>query len=115
MKKSTGYGEGIWLGAFLVLLISAVFLSSAIGRNRYDTVVPIHSVDIVITPEPLININIAPREEISRINGIGEVLAQRIIEWREEKGPFRSVDELLDVYGIGEAKLEMIRDRICID
>lgn len=45
---------------------------------------------------------------------IGEVLAGRIIAYREENGRFYSVDEIVNVQGIGEKKLEAIRDLACV-
>ena len=48
-------------------------------------------------------------EALQSLPGIGEVLAERIVEYRAENGPFASVDELDNVYGIGEGKLASIR------
>jgi competence protein ComEA len=59
-----------------------------------------------------INLNTATRGELESLPGIGPVLAQRIIDYREEHGPFQSVDELLNVDGIGPALLEKIRDLV---
>lgn len=61
-----------------------------------------------------INLNLATAEDLESLPGIGEVLAQRILEHRESNGPFTSVDELLEVSGIGEARLEDIRDRVSV-
>jgi competence protein ComEA len=61
-----------------------------------------------------INLNLATAEDLETLPGIGEVLAQRILEHRESNGPFTSVDELLEVSGIGEARLEDIRDRVSV-
>ncbi|PNV79771.1 MAG: competence protein ComEA, partial [Dictyoglomus turgidum] len=59
-----------------------------------------------------VNINTASKEELESLPGIGPTLAQRIIEYREENGPFGSAEDLLNVKGIGEKKLERIRDQI---
>lgn len=52
-----------------------------------------------------ININTATLEQLDLIPGIGPVLAQRILDYREEIGQFHHVEELLDVSGIGEKTL----------
>ena len=47
--------------------------------------------------------------------GIGEVLAQRIVDYREAHGPFSSVEELIAVEGIGEGKLEKLRELVTVE
>ncbi len=59
-----------------------------------------------------INLNTASLEELDTLPGIGPVLAQRIIEYRQTVGPFQSVDDLLHVKGIGPALMEKIRDLV---
>ncbi len=51
-------------------------------------------------------------EELQRLPGVGPVLAARIVAYREAHGPFATVEDLLDVPGIGEAKLARMRDGI---
>ena len=58
----------------------------------------------------VIDINSAPAEDLQRLPGIGEKRAQAIVAWRAEHGPFRSVDELVQVAGIGEKLLAGLRD-----
>jgi competence protein ComEA len=56
-----------------------------------------------------VNINTATLTELEALPGIGPVSAQRIIDHRTERGPFSSVDQLVEVKGIGEKSLEKIR------
>jgi competence protein ComEA len=62
----------------------------------------------------LINVNTASATELETLSGIGEVLAATIIEYRTQNGPFASVDDLMDVSGIGPATLEEIRDQVTV-
>ena len=60
-----------------------------------------------------ININTADKETLMEvIKGVGEKKAEAIIKYREENGPFKSVDELANVQGIGESTIEKHRDML---
>ncbi|WP_444921687.1 ComEA family DNA-binding protein [Microbulbifer sp. CnH-101-G] len=60
-----------------------------------------------------VNVNSASATELAeRLVGIGEAKAQLIIEYREQHGPFTSLDQLLNVKGIGAATLDKNRERI---
>jgi competence protein ComEA len=61
-----------------------------------------------------INLNTATAEQLEAIPGIGPVLAQRIIEYRQTHGRFQSVDELLEVRGIGSKRLESMRPYVTV-
>jgi competence protein ComEA len=56
-----------------------------------------------------ININTATAEELEALPSIGEVIATRIIEYREQNGPFRSVDDLIHVQGISDETIDEFR------
>jgi competence protein ComEA len=60
----------------------------------------------------IVRLNQADAATLDTLPGVGPATAQRIIAWRDEHGPFASVEGLLDVPGIGEAKLTAMRDLI---
>ena len=60
----------------------------------------------------LVNVNTATAEELETLTGIGPSLAQAIIDYRAEHGDFTAAEDLLNVKGIGEAKLEGFRAEI---
>lgn len=61
-----------------------------------------------------VNINTASQSELDGLPGIGPALAQRIIDFREENGEFKSIEDIQNVKGIGEAKFEEIKENICV-
>ncbi len=61
-----------------------------------------------------IDLNTATTEELESLPGIGPVLAEAIIDERESRGGFRSVNELRDVRGIGEKRFEDLKDRVVV-
>ena len=60
------------------------------------------------------NINTASINELTTLPGIGEVKARAIVDYRENHGPFKSVEELMMVSGIGEKTYEKLREKICV-
>ena len=69
------------------------------------------------SPVPLtgpVNINTADAAELAALPGIGDVLAQRILDYRRVHGSFSAVEQLTNVEGIGEGKLEAILELITI-
>ena len=59
-----------------------------------------------------LDINSASQSELEALPGIGPVLAERIIRYREVKGGFSAIDSLVKVKGIGEGKLKQIKNKI---
>lgn len=62
-----------------------------------------------------ININTANISQLESISGIGESTANKIIQYREKNGRFKTIEEIKNVSGIGELKYENIKDSICVN
>jgi len=68
----------------------------------------------VLAAEP-VDVNTANAEQLAEaLNGVGETKAQAIIEYRETNGPFRNIDDLINVRGIGMATVDKNRDMILV-
>ena len=119
--KNRGERRGRWSEGGLVAaaLLFVLAVSLVIHMNRVppvETYQPIHDISYdELRSVEMVNINADPVEKLSRLPGVGEVLAQRIVDYREEHGPFDSVEELLRVEGFGEGRLEGIRSEIYLD
>ena len=61
-----------------------------------------------------INLNTATLDQLESLPGIGEVLGQRILDYRQQHGAFRSVDDLLNVSGIGPSHLADMKDLVTV-
>lgn len=109
---------------FALIGLTAVFLCLLVGMfvGRYTTgsyipliprqdTIPMDSLD---NQDNKININTASVSELQRLPGIGDVLAQRIIHYRDKNGPFVSIDDLNNVEGIGDKTLGDIQPYITV-
>ena len=115
----TTKSEWVLLGitaAFLCLVLGLFWQDRSAAEPgltvQVETEVPTESLTPDLSP---IDINTAGVEELDQLPGIGEVLAGRIIAYREEHGPFTSMEGLLEVSGIGEAKLAELEGWITIE
>lgn len=82
------------------------YISQEIGENII--------IEDIKTSTNLVNINTATQSELETLTGIGPSTALKIINYREENGKFKTIEDLKNVPGIGEAKFEAIKNEICV-
>lgn len=123
MKKASQYSLILVTCVFIVFLAGTFF-----GRNTNYHLLPrtseteaaatipedlvIYSTEIYINGK--LNINAAGKEDLTLLPGIGDILSDRIIAYREEYGKFQEINELLSVDGMGKSKLVKIKDYITV-
>lgn len=59
-----------------------------------------------------ISINNSDATTLEQLPGVGPVIAERIVQWRTDNGPFRSIEELAEISGIGPAMVDRIKDQV---
>ncbi len=106
---------------------SAGGATAAANLDGVNLAAPVNDGDKVLVPESAaaagpgasvsattgpISLASATVEQLDTLDGIGPTLAARIVAWRDEHGGFASVDQLLDVPGIGQARLDGLRDKV---
>ena len=108
MKKRTALLlSGLAAAGLLLFLFFQVVLFAPAG-------VSVHPQHRVAAEDARLDLNLASAEELQMLPGIGPVLSETIVSWREEHGGFRSTEELLEVPGIGEKTFAGIRAYIFI-
>ena len=105
MKNSAAYTLLV-VGLLLIALMVGFFL----GRNSSASPVNISTLPTQTQPAGLLDINTASETELMELPGIGKTLAQRIIAYRTNYGPFSKLSDLTLVEGIGLEILEKILD-----
>jgi len=112
-ERRRNRGEG-WLIVLCIALVAALFLYSHLKCICcWERVEAIHDVSgEALYLAYMKNINTAGAQELSVLPGIGDELAVRIVKYREENGPFGTIEEIMDVPGIGEGRFAEMRDRI---
>lgn len=119
-----GYKIEIVLISIAIVLLGIICCVSVFHDEALDELKIIRADDVTIDKTTLnvkdsvtdsntdkVDLNSASQEELTELDGIGEVLAKRIIEYRKLYG-FNSPEDILNVDGIGEKKYQTIKDKI---
>lgn len=85
---------------------------SAYEQTRLTTYTAESTLEVITAGK--LNINTASAKDLTLLPGIGETYAQRIVDYRLQNGPFMRIEDLLNVNGIGEKRLEAIADLITV-
>jgi len=105
-----------WEKVALALALGVIVGAGGVLFARRDRAAPIDialvPVGEVGQPATTVDLNRAGIPELTSLPGIGPALAERIVAWRHEHGPFRSVEDLLRVPGVGPALVNSIRGRV---
>ncbi len=118
-RRNAAWGEGALLGLtglFLCLLLG-LFLRDRAAMEEPASVetaltAPVEEVRPDLSP---VNLNTADEAALTALPGIGEALAARIVEYREEHGPFEAVEDLTNVSGIGQGKLAALEGLVTVE
>lgn len=95
--------------------LGAVNLAAPVRDGEHITIGSVVDADSdQATDDGFVHVNEAGVVELQALPGVGPVLAERIAAYRDQHGPYTAVEDLLDVPGIGEAKLAGLRDVVAI-
>ncbi len=102
----------------LIFLLAALFAGSAVMYckkifPRYPEILELK--ESKYNHAKKININKAAEKELTRIKGVGSVLAARIILYRKQNGDFRKTEEIKNIKGIGPKTYEKIKDSLTLE
>lgn len=109
----------ILLIAAALIVASCALLYSVFDSPKYNSLeavsIPVSTIEITTAVEiGKVNLNTATLEELSQLELIGEKKAQAIIDYREENGLFRKVEEIMNVNGISVTILEKNIDKLTV-
>ncbi len=101
LARALGDGEQVHVPAPGESILPGAFRPAVTATSRAGSGAPVH-------------LNNASARELESLPGVGPVLAQRIIDWRDAHGRFSSVDELGEVSGIGEKLLVQLTPKVTV-
>ncbi len=102
----------------LVLLVALVLLGSwpvsAQRAQRAQRAQPAAKPPVPASAAETINLNSATAAQIASLPGIGQKTAELVVQYRQKNGPFKKIEEIMNVRGIGEKSFLRIKDRLTV-
>jgi competence protein ComEA len=97
-------------------LLASVVVAAALfaAHPNAQSAQPAGASRAVAKPTGLVNLNTATVSDLEKLPGIGQKVAARIVEYRQKKGPFKKIEELMNVQGIGEKSFLQLRSQITV-
>ena len=107
---------GVMLGIFIMQtrIPGTVSVQRAAPEEAAESTQTVAEEAVDATADDRLDLNTATAEELQELPGIGEVIAQRIIDYRELCGRFLDPEQLMEVDGIGQAKYEKLRELVTV-
>lgn len=107
---------GVMLGIFIMQTRTAgtISVQRAAPEEAAESTQTVAEEAVDATADDRLDLNTATAEELQELPGIGEVIAQRIIDYRELCGRFLDPEQLMEVDGIGQAKYEKLRELVTV-
>jgi competence protein ComEA len=94
----------------LVLIAAVVFISSPLAAQRGTK----PSVSAAVASTEVVNLNSATALQIASLPGIGPKTAELIVQYRVKNGPFKKIEEIMNVRGVGEKSFLKIKERLAV-
>lgn len=92
----------------------ALSLAFALVGGAFNVQAAPASTEAKASMQAPVNLNQASAEQLIALKGIGPKMAERIIAYRQEHGPFKTVDQLVQVKGIGNVKFQKLKDQVTV-
>lgn len=89
-------------------------MMTTLKRALFAVMIVVFGLVMTVGAVEMVNINTASKEELMQLEGVGSVVAERIVEYREANGPFAAPEDIMNVKGIGSSTYEKNKDRITV-
>jgi len=109
------WGQHLLVATFITGLLNGAVAWGQSTSTTAPAVVAKPVTAMAAKPTAKVNLNTADETALTALKGIGETKAKAILEYRQNNGPFKTVEDLTKVKGIGDKTLENLRDQLAVE